>query len=100
MGIPIYTGQSSDLVNLEVGHSDQVLLIMGLGNVGEDVVEGVGNEPLFLGVSSLSSHGVRLPRARLTIGKHRTCNQSQSHLFPEGGGGDIHHCIPGERPPR
>lgn len=71
----------SCLINLEVAGSDEVLLVVGLGNVLEDVFEGVVDDSAlllsllspctFLSSSrrSLTLHGVGLARAGLSIGE-------------------------------
>ena len=70
----------ADLVYLKIGCPHQVLLVMGAGNVGEDVFKGVWNDSLLLGDLALTSHRVGLTRPCLAIGKYSACQEGRRWL--------------------
>ena len=71
---------TSHLIDLEIGSTDEVLLVGASRYVREDVVERVGNHAAKILVRANALHRERLASARLTVGKYGAIEAVQHGL--------------------
>lgn len=72
--------QTTYLVDLQIACSDQVLLIGGLGNVTEDVIDGVWNDTAQLGIFANAFHGKRFTSAGLAVGEDGSVEAAEHRI--------------------